>query len=315
MLNEMFELNTPDAIRNLTQPRLREILKNDGGEVEAEIYGTTVFANSLRHAKDYLQLVDFEQMALWATDYKRKGLAKALRDGDNLAAEEIERAAEKMIAPLLLTSAAVTKDGVEGMVPNVPAFIQGNPFSMRSRYRDMTGRGPLSLFIELTGSVVFNVGQNIMRSAATVALARALSIVRPITLWVTVTYGGESRLTQCAIRVETTPLDISRIAIIGPHIGNLVITASQASWATSKKRGSWAYGIPSLERTFAGEILGRVVSPGSEICYIGAGSAYDLQIMEDEGPEGWMRMMLRRFSPHLIEGTERSDEAADFGHI
>jgi hypothetical protein len=55
----------------------------------------------------------------------------------------------------------------------------GNPYNMRNKRRDKTGRGPLALFIEMTGSAGLAKDDMVERGAALFALVQALSLARP----------------------------------------------------------------------------------------------------------------------------------------
>jgi hypothetical protein len=70
---------------------------------------------------------------------------------------------------------------------------------------------------------------------------------------------------------------------------------------TGQGWGSWAYGIPPLERKFAGEILARVISPGSEVAYLPAGLLGSDELSK---PEVWVESMLKKFAPYLYDGTD-----------
>lgn len=324
MLSEYFEkesipeiraMGAPERIRAMKQVRgSRDYfhLKLDTGETW-EVSREKMEA--LAEGRDFMRLVDLPGLCDLARkhptshrDNTYKTLADRIEAGDDLAAAEIEKITSKIESHLLMTTGSAVRDDVMGAVPNVPAFLTGSPLCMRTRHNAKTGRGPISLFLETTTSSGFSGRERITRIAAMVSLARALSIHRPLNLWFNVTWGGLGRLTQTSIQIETNPIDVSRIAALCANIETVNSLGSQDSHRiaaahiaqTGRYWGSWAYDVPILERKFAGEILARVISPGSEVAYLPAGllSADDLT-----NPEGWVESMLKKFAPYLYDGT------------
>lgn len=260
-----------------------------------------------KNAKDWIQLCDWPGFVKLcrSSDYLKE-TAKMLEAGDELTANAVEASMAALENDLLITTGMTVRDDVTGACPNVPAYIQGSPYNMRNKRRDKTGRGPLSLFIEMTGSGGLNSEDMIERGAALYALVRALSIARPLELWVTMTYGGHAGImAQTAVRVETNPLDLNRAVCILTKYDEI---ARAGYWLDKvmcpDSSGGWAYGVPELERKYAGEILGRIISPGSQIAYMPAG----LLGVDDFGdPNDWIRNMLRQYSPYLLSGDDRED--------
>jgi hypothetical protein len=331
MLNETFDKESIPEIRAMGETAFYNTLKRDAyGRVlrldsgESWNVSEDTF-KALRKARDFMRLVDMPGLCELARSYgagraegrearaRRHGngfdeLADRLEKGDDQAADEIEKTLSKIESHMLMTTGTTVRDDVMGAVPNVPAFLTGSPMNMRTRHSAKTGRGPISLFLETTTSSGFSGRERITRIAAMVSLARALSIHRPLNLWFNVTWGGLGRLTQTSIQIETNPIDVSRIAALCANIETVNSLGSQDSHKiaaahiaqTGRYWGSWAYDVPILERKFAGEILARVISPGSEVAYLPAGllSADDLT-----NPEGWVESMLKKFAPYLYDGT------------
>jgi hypothetical protein len=191
------------------------------------------------------------------------------------------------------------RDSVVGAVPNVPAMLAGVPCDMRQRYRTNKNNSPLTLYLELTGSSGVTGEPFVERGAAILALARLLSNTRPVEIWTTTTYGTTGILNMVACKLETTPLDVARgAAMLCDH--SLRATGYDVNQATlgsfTRHAGAcngWAYGVPDLERKWAGEILARVLNPGSTMVYIPA--AYLGDSLSD--PAQWIRTMLAKYGP------------------
>lgn len=322
MIHEKFIKPTIDEIRNLTW----ETLPPPEGGYDADHFwksgliaaGHNIRAKDarkvklLKDAKDYIRLCDFPGFA----DYMKKegGSPQIISDithGDDMAALELEKLVSKLEAGMILSTGVKIGDDVSGMVPNVPAYLSGNPFNMRTRKREKTGRGPLSVFLELTTSSGFRGNKQRGRLASMIAFARAIGLQRPLNLWFCITWGGFPQLTMTAIQIETNPIDLSRLAAFCTHLESLTMwespkagkwLASDNDRAGNSSFGSWAYNIPTLERKYAGEILGRVISPGSEILYLPAG-LFGVDNLDHF--DAWMKTMIERFSPHLLDGTDR----------
>lgn len=258
-----------------------------------------------KDAKDWIQLMDWPGFTTALRKCGYSGLAGELESGDEITGNAIDERANAIEASLLLTTGHMIRDSVSGASPNVPAYIMGNPYNMRQKTRDKTGRGPLALFIEMTGSGGLAKDDMIERGAALYALVRAVSIMRPLELWITMTYGGEAEImTQSAVRVETNPLDFARAATILTRFAPMANAAYALNRQMVRHGGGWAYNVPHLERKYAGEILGRIISPGSQIAYLPAGL---LGRDDFSDPQEWIRKMLREYSPYLLSGEDRED--------
>lgn len=263
-------------------------------------------------ARDWIELCDWPAYVQHVEKTAgMKALAKRLHDGDDIIGQAIDDRASAIEASLLLTTGLVARDSVSGACPNVPAYIMGNPYNMRDRRRNKTGRGPLALFIEMTGSAGLDRDEMIERGAALYAMVRAVAMLRPLELWITTTYGTHEIMCQTAVRVETNPLDMARAALILTSYGDIAAaghktTCTLNNWREKHSDGhlGWAYGVPALEQKYAGEILGRIMSPGSQIAYLPAGL---LGSDDFSDPNEWIRTMLKKFSPYLLSGEDRED--------
>ena len=195
----------------------------------------------------------------------------------------------------------IDADVVGGFV-NVPAFLADSPMCMRTRRRATREIAPLTLYLELTGSSGVSGPRFIERGAAILSLVRLLANTRPVELWTTTTYGATGRLQMVACRVSTAPLDLARAAFFLCDEANRTAgyQVNRAELGTYSHRGGsigWAYGVPDLERRWAGEILSRTLNPGETMVYIPAVHLHDQ--MRD--PAKWVRDMLAKYGAGLDE--------------
>ena len=193
------------------------------------------------------------------------------------------------------------RDSVVGSFPNIPALLAGVPCAMRQRYRTSKNIAPLTLYVELTGSAGVTGEQFVQRGAAMLALVRLLSNTRPVELWTCTTYGTTNRLQMVAAKIETTPLDVARAAAMlcdestmrsaMYSVNNGALGNYNNYGRASTGASGWAYGVPDLERKYAGEILSGILNPGSTMFYIPAASSRD-QLRD---PAVWIRTMLAKY--------------------
>lgn len=265
--------------------------------------------------RDFMRIYDVPGLVsdMLADDNSRmREGARDIIEGDDDAADEIEKMISRIEANRILTLGVSHGTNVSGAVPIVPEYLAGNPFNMRTRKTEKNGRGPVAIFLELTTSGGFG-NYRFERIASMMAFARQLILVRPVELWLILSFGGEGRLLQTSIRLETNPIDLSETAALLAHVSELNFFGREKTRADAKDTGhfrhsgwdGWAYRIPALERRFSGEILGRVMSPGSQIAYIPA-SLWGVDDLDDV--DGWIDTMLKRFAPFLFEGVDREDD-------
>lgn len=265
-------------------------------------------------ARDNIVLSDVEGYALkvagvtaWDGTMAHNDYINGLRNGDiSLVALSDQYLAKMEERGFMSKAWGVTAD-VVGAVPNVPAYIAGQPMNMRRRFRTRKPSGPLSIFLEATGSAgSMDLASTMQRGAAMLALVRILSEQRPVDLWACVTYGSTNEMNALLIRLETMPLDLGRAA----HM--LVKLQSAAMYGHSvlaqilgHNPGSWSYGTPELERRYCGEIFKRFLHPNSDILYVPAAYSRDDNI---SNPAKWLADMIQKYGGDTVE---RSDDSED----
>ncbi len=142
-------------------------------------------------------------------------------------------------------------DGVVGAFPNVPAYIAGQPLSMRRKVKRENEFQPIAIVVNLGATMTVAASDMQKRGIAVVALVRAIVTRRPVELWAGVaSYNrGISDTYGAFFQIETTPMDLARAAFllshpsVPRHLGYSILTKMGAD-----------HSIPSIR-----EGLGRVV--------------------------------------------------------
>jgi len=250
----------------------------------------------------FLVLNDWEELKE-AVEKSRLGLstvqARELLNGNLDLAEKSEKFMSKFEDDVFSGRGWNTVNDVVGGVPNVPAMLAGHPLSMRRRERATTHTGPLTMLLELTGSSGV-AGMRTQRGAAMLALARLLSNVRPVEMYILVTLGSHSRMNMTALRVQTAPLDLSHAAAL--LCGDAAFQGLLNISMTLVGGGSWSYGDERMERRWSGEALRRVICPSAEMLFIPAAFFGD----SFRDPEKWVRDMLRKYGMNAATQEEEN---------
>lgn len=150
----------------------------------------------------------------WAGSTFAEAMQRAAA-GDMSRVSRADRLLDRIEAGLDLSSLRrLSTPSVAGGSPNVVAYLAGSPLSMRSRRPVMSDRGEVVIFANLFISASFNLSVYERRGAALLALVRAVSQIRPITLYATgVSVDDTARKIQ-AVKIDTAPLDLARAAWI-----------------------------------------------------------------------------------------------------
>ena len=88
------------------------------------------------------------------------------------------------------------------------------PISMRVRRRTADDAAPLTICIDLTSSADIDPEYLVKRGTAILALARILSSLRPVTIWLGagLSGGGKADGTSAWFQIDSAPLDLARAA-------------------------------------------------------------------------------------------------------
>ena len=187
-------------------------------------------------------IIDMAEAAQWAADlhtkqevgYKFDGMnvgdvANALRNGDKRHVADSDRYMEAFADMTFNGRTSETINAVTGGAVNVGAHLAGTPLSMRRRQRIIAPMGPLTIFIDGSGSGNNTTRDLSKRGAALLGLIRMLAAVRPVHLYMAcggsfATSGGFNSAwgsNLCAsvfTRIDTAHMDLSRdgFAIANP---------------------------------------------------------------------------------------------------
>ena len=145
--------------------------------------------------------------------YKTKEQAiHACHTGDLTLVPKSDEYLAKLEALVPVTKAWRTINNVVGAVPNVPAYLAGNPYNMRLRQRTVSPLAPLSIVLNVASSAGIYTDILHKRGAMLLALVRLLTNVRPVTLYIGtgVHKEGKNKIVMC--RADTAPLDLARVA-------------------------------------------------------------------------------------------------------
>lgn len=176
---------------------------------------TTRLFDSLDVLADYAAAATYKPSdPKWAGATLPEAL-RLTRDGDaRLVArsDELLRRYEALAFP---TTRRQWRNDVAGYFPNVPAHIAGVPTSMRRRERRENVIAPITVYVDLFLSAMFDAEAAMARGAAILALTRVLTAHRAVTLYVgygTTTHDGH---TLCPmVQINTTPLDLAHAAYV-----------------------------------------------------------------------------------------------------
>jgi hypothetical protein len=199
------------------------------------------------------------------------------------------------------SSAFQTVDAVAGGVPNVPAFLAGQPLAMRRRQRVTNEQAPLNILIDLTSSGGITSAQLEKRGAALLALVRILSAQRPVNLYAASSglprSAGERFMSSAVLfRLDTAPLDLARAA----HVLCATGVARQLGYSTlTEQVGSkggdiaWPYNSDEYTRRNGVAYWQRAIGT-DELLYLAPAFAYDENLTN---PEKWLTDMLAKYGP------------------
>jgi hypothetical protein len=195
---------------------------------------------------DCTKALEYDPDTKWSGGNWQQALTRA-RQGELARVSSSDAFIDRMEdLAALETHAFETQAAVAGGAVNVPAFLSGHPASMRLRRRVMKQQAPLVVMVDCFASYGVSTKSIERRGAAVLALVRAMSAIRPVTLLAFCALGG-STTTVHSFRVETAPLDLARAA--------------------------WALGSPNVLRHHFHALRGKITD--NPACYEGGFSDPD----------------------------------------
>lgn len=265
------------------------------------------------HAKDSIVVCDAGGLADKLRQIGHAPNASMLETVDASLVTRSDEFIRRLEDEQFLSRAWSQQSDVVGSLPNIPAFIAGQPMNMRRRVRLKRPQGPLVLFLETTGSSSTRGDLSAIRGSAMLALARILSSQRPVDLYVCTTYGRRDTMNAVLCRVETTPLDLARACYTLVNLDTMSSIGYRViqNFRADRDPGSWSYGETDLERRWCGEIFGRFLYPGSEFLYVPAAFGRDRNLHD---AYVWLRDMLKKYGGEPVV-REDDEIVADTGFV
>lgn len=164
---------------------------------------------------------------------------------------------------------------VAGGVPNVPAFLAGQPMHMRRRERVANEQAPITVVADQCSSGGIEACDVQKRGAAILALVRILSESRPVELWATCELDAQGHGENCAVatcvKIDTAPLDLARAAhvLTSPSVPRGLCYGYAAMHYGSHVL--WAYGSTQymqLQRDTGAASFKRIFAPNADCLYV-----------------------------------------------
>lgn len=227
--------------------------------------------------------------------YGREDKATALRKlvtGDNALVAPSERLLAELSDCLPHTQRYVNIADVVGALPNVPAYLSGNPVNMRRRARVARDDAPISVVCDVTSSAGISAGDLLARGTALLAFVRVLSEHRQVSLWCGIGLNVHSGSSMVLWRIDTTPLDLARAAhlLSAPSVGRGL--GYELSHKLHASGGGWPFGAHSKQAETGEARLSALL--GEQVHFIPP------LFLRDElvtAPLAWLKRELTRYLP------------------
>jgi len=174
---------------------------------------------------------------------------RLLRLGDTSAVPEAERLLAQINTQINVRGLLPTWDtSPVGAFPHVPAFLAGAPESMWTKSLTPSPKGPVKIVFCMTNSGSFGVDSLRKRGTATLALAMALSIVRPVEVWAVSALDVQH---QPCIRISS-PIDLSEASYVlaNPAFNRSLVYGLAFAEGMSGAWSSWARNDATARKVF-----------------------------------------------------------------
>jgi len=187
-------------------------------------------------------------------------------------------------------------DDVVGAVPNIPAYLAGQPLTMRRKQKMENEGAPIALVCNGSSSIGISANALQKRGAAVMALARALSSVRLVELYLCGTHAADNGR-NCFVQfwqIETAPMDLARAAFMLTHpVVTRGIQFARVYEEGYGFNGKWPYSNPAPLSTANMEEKVRLALPHitDTICI----PAITIQDQTASDPIAWLKEKLLIF--------------------
>lgn len=191
------------------------------------------------------------------------------------------------------------RDDVTGAFPNVPAYIAGQPLSMRRKIKRENEFSPIAIVADLVSSGGIASEKLLKRGAAILALARALSARRPVELWAGCSMEGMGGgACHVYFQIDTQPLDLARAAYMLAHPAFSRGNCYGMGKAEYRFGGGWPYNRRQDDATMA-DVVRRAFPHLSDIIYV-PGIYITDECIDD--PIGWITRHVAAYGEQAPEG-------------
>lgn len=217
-----------------------------------------------------------------------------LFQGDPKAVERSNKILDQLDADGIELAQSYWDNDRVGFIPCIPSFLAGSPESMRRLQEFQTETAPIKIFASVCLSGGFSAKSLETRGTAILALARKLSAIRAVELWVYADMHGKKidETGNCAIpviKIDTSPLDLTTASYAMANAGFL----RQLCFAWGDARGftgGWAWGTPPDD---ASKNLRKCLAIGEKDLLIHGAYLTDA-LMND--PLQWVNDQVRKYS-------------------
>ena len=218
----------------------------------------------------------------------------AIDTGDMAGVAASDRLLEQFEKDLHPSAAWRTFSVVAGGAPNVGAFLAGSPVAMRQRRRVVDAAAPLTVFVDTVSSGGISAGDLKKRGAAILALVRALSGVRPVTVYAVAAMQQHGCANSWIMVRLDQPLDLARAAFALAHPAFARGLAYEAGPRLVGKEATgnlhWAFTDVAKYRRVARDTFAGIVGATPEDClFLAPPHSHDASITDGAA---WVKDML-----------------------
>jgi hypothetical protein len=221
---------------------------------------------------------------------------EAIAHGDMAGVSASDRLLQKFEADLHPSHGWDTFNVVAGGAPNVGAYLAGSPVAMRQRRRVVDVASPLTIFCDVVSSGGIEAGDLQKRGAAVLALVRALSNVRPVTVYAVAAMQQHGCANSWIAVSLDQPLDLARAAFALAHPAFARALMYEAGPRLHGKEATgnlhWAFGDVSKYRKVARERWAALVQANPDDCLFLAPPHMDDASIRDGAQ--WVKDMLAK---------------------
>jgi hypothetical protein len=226
--------------RRFSVPALPEIAK---GKTDHFVIGTM---------RDLAELAEqhpgqYHAGSAWGGKLDRDQAIRCLREGHvpsvRASDEFLKKVEELAPAP---TARHELIDDVIGAVPNVPAFLAGQPLNMRRKIKRESENAPVAVVVDLTSSASVKADDLAKRGAAILALVRVLTSRRPVELYAGTGVGTPDGAMWQFYKIETAPLDLARAAFLLAHPAATRGLQYMLGYKLHNFTGQWPYNAGAM---------------------------------------------------------------------